>query len=446
MNERRLRTIRNQFILLSTLSFFGVMLLMGGLIYTLSETALRSEVRQIMRVIVENDGEIPGADVEVHYELEEDALAQHSDTSATKREIKARLEWSLRNVFGAGNLLEESSDYLRGTGYFAVLFDASDEVEKVTASHIWALDADRVLRYARFAKSQRGSFGHIGCYYYGVYERGDGGDMVIYVDRTGQVTTNSRILFAALTILSTGTLLAFFLMRVLSVRIVRSEVKNAEKQKQFITNASHELKTPLAVIRANTEMQELTGGETEWTASTLRQVARMNGLVENLVKIARADERDGVELRSLDVSKIVEDTADSFRAVAEGSGKRLLREIDAPIPLVTDERLLRQLLTLLLDNAVKYCDDGGTVICSARQSGKTLALTVSNTFAEGKGVDHSSFFDRFYRADSSHNTDKGGYGIGLSVVESIVESLKGDLRVFWKDGVISFQVTLREGR
>jgi len=444
MNERHLRKIRNQFILVSTLSFFGVMLLMGGLIYALSETALRNEVRQIMSVIVENDGEIPDADVDVQYEVGADAPSLPGETALTEREISEHMEWSLQRMFGRGNLLEESPDYLRSTSYFAVLFDSSDEVEKITASHIWALDGNRVARYAQFAKNQRSSFGNIGCYYYGVYEREGGGDMVIYVDRTGQVSTNSRILFAVLTILGVGTLLAFFLMRLFSVRIVRSEMKNAEKQKQFITNASHELKTPLAVIRANTEMQELTAGQTEWTASTMRQVARMSGLVENLVKIARAEEKDSVELRSIDVSKIVEETADSFVPVAEGEGKQLRRETDAPLPFMTDESMLRQLLTLLLDNAVKYCDDGGTVACTAKRNGKALELTASNTFAAGKDVDYSRFFDRFYRADSSHNTDMGGYGIGLSIAESIVESLKGDIRVFWKDGVISFQVVLRE--
>ncbi|MBE7004474.1 MAG: GHKL domain-containing protein [Ruminococcaceae bacterium] len=446
MNERHLRKIRNQFILVSTLSFFGVMLLMGGLIYAFSEVAVRNEVRQIMSVIVENDGEIPDSGTSATYEAREFLPTAPTDGTLTEEELNALMEWNLQQLFGRGNLLEQSPDYIRSTSYFAVLFDAEGEAERVTASHIWGLDGARAVRFARMARDRRSRFGSIGCYYYGVFDRADEGEMVIYIDRTGQVSSMNRILFSVLTILGVGTILAFFLMRVLSVRIVRSEVKNAERQRQFITNASHELKTPLAVIRANTEMQEMTAGETEWTSSTMRQVARMSGLVENLVKIARADERGSVELARVDAAHIVAETADSFVPVAEGDGKRLTREIETPLEFVTDESLLRQLLTLLLDNAVKYCDEGGAVSCRARRSGKALELSVSNDFAAGKSVDYSRFFDRFYRADSSHNTDRGGYGIGLSIAEGIVKSLRGEIDVFWKDGVITFRVTLRERR
>ena len=108
--------------------------------------------------------------------------------------------------------------------------------------------------------------------------------------------------------------------------------------------------------------------------------------------------------------------------------------------MLADSSKIRQLTTLLVDNAVKYCDEGGKIEVTAGQikNGRGAALTVSNSYAEGADVDYSRFFERFYRQDSSHNIDKGGYGIGLSLAESICSQYGGDIRAQWKDGVISF--------
>ena len=219
-----------------------------------------------------------------------------------------------------------------------------------------------------------------------------------------------------------------------------------EKQKQFITNASHELKTPLAVIKANTEMQEMLDGESEWSQSTLRQVDRMNGLIGNLVQIARAQERSAGAVRAIDIAPAVRETADSFVPVAVSAGKTLTREIPDSLILKADESRIRQLTSLLADNAVKYCDDGGAILIRLAHSGRNAVLTVSNDYAEGADVDYSRFFERFYRQDESRtiSTDahgaasKSGYGIGLSIAESIVKSMNGSIRVSWKDGRISF--------
>ena len=468
MNERQIRKLKNKFILISTLSFFGVMLLMGGMIYAFSEMTLRNEVRQIMEYIAENEGELPSEAGEaeaqtggnqpaaeesrqdgndpVAAESRAEAVAARGDATDPKNagpeDFNARMEWSLRRIFGT-DILEDSSDYIRNTSYFAVLFTPDDEVEKITFANISRIDEARAEQFARVALRRMFDFGSFGRFYYYTAARPAGGSIVIYVDRTGQVYVNNRILFAVLTLLGFGTILAFFFMRILSRRVLKNEIENAEKQKQFITNASHELKTPLAVIRANTEMQEMLEGGTEWTASTMRQVDRMSGLIGNLVKIARAQESAAAEFAELDVGQIVSETADSFAAVAQGEGKTLEKQVEEPVKLITDEGLLRQLATLLIDNAVKYCDEGGTVTVALKKSGKAADLRVSNSYAEGKDIDYRRFFDRFYRKDESHNAEKGGFGIGLSIAESIVKTLKGTIDVSWKNGIITFRVLLR---
>ena len=264
-----------------------------------------------------------------------------------------------------------------------------------------------------------------------------------------------RVLISVLSILGLGTFMSFFIMRLLSKGFVRTEVENVEKQKQFITNASHELKTPLAVIKANTEMQEMMDGESEWSQSTLRQVDRMTGLIGNLVQIARAQEMTDGELAPTDIAAAVSETADSFAPVAASDGKKLEKEIPDSLVTKSSDSSMRQLTSLLIDNAIKYCDDGGTIKVELTRSRRGAVLTVSNDYAEGANVDYTRFFERFYRQDEAHTisagtvtgssegssgerTGKSGYGIGLSIAESLVKSMKGSIDVSWDKGRILF--------
>ena len=387
MTEREINRIRKKFILISTLSLFCVMLLMGGCIYLFNTFTVQNESRQILLYIAENDGELP---------LGEELIVSSDDSyyeeDITEQDIQGTMEWSLRRIFGTEDFQVQSQDSMYATRYFAVLFDDSMEIEEIKASHISAIDNRQAGFYAQYALGCRNPFGNIGRFYYLVAERTSApGTIVIYLDRTAQLMAINRIVFIALALLGAGTLLAFFFMRLFSDQIVRNEVENAEKQKQFITNASHELKTPLAVIRANTEMQEMMEGETEWTSSTKRQVDRMNGLIQNLVRISRARETEGDEFTLMNIAPAVGETADSFIPVAESDGKILLKEIPDTIFMKASDSRIRQLVSLLTDNAVKYCDPAGTVRVTLSKSGRTVLFSVSNDYADGASVDYSRF-------------------------------------------------------
>ncbi|MDD6550639.1 MAG: HAMP domain-containing sensor histidine kinase, partial [Lachnospiraceae bacterium] len=214
--------------------------------------------------------------------------------------------------------------------------------------------------------------------------------------------------------------------------------------KQFITNASHELKTPLAVIKANTQVQEMMNGKDEWSESTMHQVDRMTGLIQNLVTIVRAEEKeDAGDRTDTDISEAIRDTVKSYAPVAENAGETLNQNIGDGIHMNAVESQIRQLATLLIDNAIKYCDEKGTIDVTVIQKGRGIRLSVSNSYADGKNVDYSKFFERFYRADQSHNVDKGGYGIGLSIAESLVKQYNGSINASWKDGIITFDCILK---
>ena len=445
MTEREIERIRKKFILISTLSFFGVMLLMGGCISLFSVFTVRNDVRHIMDYIVENDGELP---IPEHISDAKEPVSSGTPApgngtpagSSDTQPVREGIDWNLRRIFGVGDITGQTADSLYSTRYFAVLFDTDGKIEEVITSHIASIDKATAEQYAQFVLHRHIRFGSFGRYYYQVAERKNGGPIVIYMDRSAQLMSIYRIQFVALSLLAAGTLLAFLIMRLFSQQVVRSEVESSERQKQFITNASHELKTPLSVIRANTEMQEMLDGETEWTRSTMRQVDRLNGLVQNLVQISRAQENATGELSVMNIAPAVLETADSFIPVALGEGKTLTHKIADPVTMEADESMIRQLTSLLIDNAVKYCDPSGEIRVILSRSVRTIQFVVTNTYADGASVDYSRFFERFYCQDAAHTIEdkKTGYGIGLSIADELIKTLRGTVHVTWKNGVISF--------
>jgi signal transduction histidine kinase len=454
MTEHEIKRIRNRFIMTSTLTLFCVMLIMGGFIYLFGTITIRNEAQQIMRYIAENDGDLPKPDAIQNNDEE----SQGSDTDSGDEHDNSfteTMEWSLYSIFGVGDFFDETPDSYYTTRYFAVLFDENETVSVIKTSHIAYIDEEQAEEYARIALDRPFRFGNFGRYYYYCADRESGGTIVVYLDRTEQLSLMRRVLISVLSILGFGTFLSFFIMRLLSKGFVRTEMENVEKQKQFITNASHELKTPLAVIKANTEMQEMMDGESEWSQSTLRQVDRMTGLIGNLVQIARAQEMTDGELAPTDIAAAVSETADSFAPVAASDGKKLEKEIPDSLVIKSSDSSMRQLTSLLVDNAIKYCDDGGTIKVELARSRRGAVLTVSNDYAEGANVDYTRFFERFYRQDEAHTilagtvagssegssgerTGKSGYGIGLSIAESLVKSMKGSIDVSWDKGRILF--------
>ena len=441
MSERQINRLRRRFTLSSTLAVFFTMVLMGGLISLFSLVTLRSEVRRVMNYIAMNDGDISAP---IHQNRTPDTEREPEEApDELAYTVENIMEFSLSEFFGVNPHSPGSGAFGYSMRYFAVRYDENDNVEDVITHNLDFADEEEMITYAEIVKQRFIHFGSFGKFYYNVTPREKGGTLVIYLDRSGEVLVSNRVLFAVLSLLWLGTLFAFFLMHCFSYKACRPEIENMEKQKQFITNASHELKTPLAVIRANTEMQELEHGETEWTRSTIKQVDRLSGLVENLVQIAKSRENEGKQhCERFDVSKAAEESVEAFRALITQDGKRLEKSIAPGIFCRISESCFRQLLTLLCDNAVKYCDEEGVVRAELEKAGRGFRMTISNSYAEGEGVDYERFFERFYREDESHSA-KGGYGIGLSVAESLTKQMGGRLEVGWEKGEVRFRFSVR---
>lgn len=458
MSEKSIQRLKRKFILTAMLSFVTVMLFMSAAIYGANSVITRSEIREVMAYLISNDGLIYGesgggaaeeassgsstedADGEVSGDTSTEDQMEQPGQGSSRRET---LQRQLQELFGFGSNYN-SPEFFYSTRYFAVIYGTDGSVENVITSHIAAVAKDEAVQYAERVKRGWRTFGNIGDYYYQVAEQEDGSSIIVFLDCTSQVAFGRRIVYISLILIGFGMLVSWLVLRVLSGRIVQPEIHNAEMQKSFITNASHELKTPLAVIRANTELLEMTNGENEWTQSTLRQVDRMQGLIQNLVMITRAQEQDNRNARvNTDISKAVLETVKTFEPVAEQEGRKLVVQVPEGIMMNAEEGQIRQLASVLIDNAIKYCDDKGTITVQlARRGRSNIRLAVSNPYAAGKNQDYHRFFDRFYRADESHNQDKGGYGIGLSIAQNLVEQYHGTIDAAWNNGVITFTCIL----
>ncbi len=367
------------------------------------------------------------------------------------------------------------------TRYFTVTINSNGEVENIDTSKIASVSSENATEYAKkLWKSGKKGDGKSGfadnCKYLTVDE--DGSTMYIFLSCQRELSTIKTYILASVGISVFGLVVVFVMIYFFSGKILKPVSESYEKQKRFITDASHEIKTPLTIIDANTEVIEMMEGENEWTNSTRKQVARLTSLTEKLVFLSRMDEEaTKLEMLEFSLSDAILDTAEPFKTVARTKGKKLTIDVTDKILYTGDEKTIRQLVSILLDNAMKYSgcsnacfeksninktnlnkttqtqNDCVTTInpapeieISLKQSGKNRIITVWNTVDETANIKkgrQDMLFERFYRTDTSHNSKTGGFGIGLSAAYAIVKAHKGKITAESKDGrSIKFTIVL----
>ena len=327
------------------------------------------------------------------------------------------------------------------TRFFSVTLSDSGQVMGLDTGQIAAVTTDKASEMAREAAASGKDSAYIGKYKY-LRTETDYGDMYIFVDCTRDIESCRAFLRISALVSLIGFCAIFVLVVLLSPLMIRPIVESYEKQKRFITDAGHELKTPLAVIESCTEVVEMTNGESKWTEGIRDQVKRLTGLTGALVSLARMDEAgDALELSDVDLSDIVEESLKSFVLVAEQQGKTLSFDIPRdpdggalPLPIKGDKAALSQLVSILADNAVKYSSEGGKIEFTLEEAGRHVVLTERNPADGLTAGSQEKFFDRFYRGDSSRSSEKCGYGIGLSMARSIAEACGGTIEAESPDG------------
>ena len=331
--------------------------------------------------------------------------------------------------------------------YFTIEIDEDNYISEINLSNVAAVsenEASDIAAKVLNKRSKKGSIEKGSCLYVYKINKKDEGTVIIFLDSTRTFEGLWEIVSMALKIGALSFLFFVLLISLLSRRAVKSTVRNIEAQNEFITNAGHELKTPRAIISANAEVLEIMNGKNEWTDSIVNQVKRMSGLINDLIFLAKMNEKTDVVLSDVDFSKITDDIAGSFKTVIEQQKKQFEYDIKENVVIKGEEKLLSELVSILVDNAVKYCDEGGMIRVELKSKSRDAGarLVVSNSYASGADVDYSRFFDRFYREDTSHNSKKKGYGIGLSMAEGIVGLLKGKISVTYSNGEIRFVVVI----
>lgn len=329
------------------------------------------------------------------------------------------------------------------TRYFIVELTGENEVRSVDLEHIAALDRQTVVDTISRIINTGAARGYVDYYRFGIFSREDGGSTVIVLDCFLQLQAVNNVLGITVCIFLACALIVFVLLLFLSKRAIRPFVDNLERQRRFVTDASHELKTPLAILSANIGLLEDTYGSDQWLESAKSQITRLDRLIKNLVELARTEEtiREDVAV-PFSVSEVAQVSADAFQPLAKADGKLLTAEIENGITLKGVPDNFFRLFSILLDNAVKYCDPGGTIRLEVSQRGRNFYLAVSNPC---QGVDPAQlprYFDRFYRADSSRDRSTGGYGIGLSTAKAIVTRHRGRISNHYSDGIITFTAVI----
>ncbi len=330
------------------------------------------------------------------------------------------------------------------TRYFTVCLDADGNVVYADTGKIAAVDTQTAISYAEKVLEEGASTGFTDNYRYSV-RSGSTETLVIFLDCGRKLEDFYSFMRTNLWTTLAGFAVVFVLIVILSKRIIKPFAENYEKQRLFITDAGHELKTPLTIIDADADVlvTEL-GEENEWLQDIKKQTKRLTAMTNALVYLSRMEEAENhLQMVDFPVSDVVAETAQSFQTLVMTQNKALELNIQPMLSFYGDAKSFRQLTSILLDNAVKHSTDESRILLSLYRKGNVLKLEVQNASEPITPEELSHLFDRFYRTDKSRNTETGGFGIGLSIAKAIVTAHKGTIKAsMTESGSVLISVSL----
>lgn len=323
-----------------------------------------------------------------------------------------------------------AQDVMLSATYFIVRYDTSGSMVYADTGHMASLSDDEMNELADRAYGSSSESGRIGRFIYLSQDSEQArGTTIAFLDITDEIYSCIRIGFISLAAGLLCWLLMLALMILLSKKAIRPVAESLEKQKQFITNAGHEIKTPLAIIRANADALELYQGESKWSANIRQQTVRLDGLMKNLLFLARMDESTSNMIFSrFDLSSLTAQAAEQFEEPARSRGLTIKASLQPGLTIEADREQVTQLLSILIDNASKYARTDTDIDISLERDGRYSVLTISNLCEKLPEAPQEQLFERFYRADSARTQKSGGYGIGLSAARQIAAANKAEIR------------------
>lgn len=408
-----IRKLKIKFILLSMTSLFVLLTILVAGMNFINYTAVIRDADEILSLLSQNHGAFP---------------AEPGNPS-----------------FLPGNRLplHMSPELPYESRYFSVLLQEDGGVLYADTSKIASVDPETAVEYALTVLYQEKNRGFTDGYRF-LRTAEDDIVRITFLNCNSRLDSFRTFLCASILIAAIGFAAVFFVICFFAGRIIRPIAESYEKQKRFITDAGHEIKTPLTIINANVDLLEMEIEENESLADIRQQTSRLAALTNDLVYLARMEEAEHtLPMIESPISEIVRETAEPFRVPAQADGKTLRLEISPLLSVRGNDKAIRQLVSVLLDNALKYSPTGGEIALTLTGQGRQVVLTVRNTVAspiDPKTLDR--VFDRFYRTDPSRNSSLGGHGIGLSVAKAIVSAHSGRIAASASEDGMTFCITV----
>jgi len=427
-----IRKLRRKFVAAAIVSVFLVLFLLIGAINLINYQRLVADADQTLAILSANRGSFPGEMLrdEDRPELPP-AMPDEGMLPPTPGESE---------LFGGGHGFNRELAYQ--SRFFSAWFAGDGTFLRLNLDNLASLSEEEAQALAEevyAAGKTRGFAGEYRCC------RADceGETLLLFLNCARELETFRSFLYASIGISLAGTLAVFLLLLLFSGRIVRPIAESYEKQKRFITDAGHELKTPITIIRADADVlgSEL-GEENEWLSDIRRQTLRLSELTADLIYLSKMEEENAaLRLQPLCLSELVDETAQSFQALARSKGREFRPSVTSDLNINGDEKALAKLVSILLDNAMKYSPEGGTVALTLDQSGKNARLVVKNSTPPMEKGNADRLFERFTREDRSRNSESGGFGLGLAIAKAVTEAHRGRIHAESEDGA-SLTVTV----
>ena len=428
-----IKKLQNRFIRIAVISLTVAMVLVVGIVNLANWVSVRKDLYDTLNLLIRSDetgvseekepGQFPAVE---QAQVAEQVQAAAQQAAAAEETSQPKMRPPSRYF---RNMMAESR-------WYSAIVSEDGTVERPKMSRWESSDEDTLKELIRHIAADGRTEGFYQDYLFRVRDLGGGLREVVTLNcETRLAAVRTLVLFSAI-VCACGILLALLTVILASRKAIEPTIRNMEQQKQFITNASHELKTPLTVISTNMELLQMENGDNPWVKSTRKQTAAMRHLVDELVYLSRMEEEHpNLEMTAFDPGRLLEETAEPFQAMAEFNGVTMTVKAQKKLRMTGDRASVQRLMSTLCDNAVKYAA-GGPITAGIGREGKYIVLRVSNPVEEPLTKQQcEQLFDRFYRTDQSRSKEKkSGYGIGLAIAAAIAEKHGGRISAAMEEG------------